>query len=449
VDILLSTKLRIPDIRPAQVARPRLISRLTEGLRLGRRLTLVSAPPGFGKTTMIREWLAATQRRPAWLTIDEGDNDPDRFLRYITAALGQENAAFPAAAVTPQERLVALINVLAAAGGDQLLVLDDYQEIRSFAVHDLVALLLAHQPSCLHLAIGTREDPPLPLSRLRARDQVTEIRARALRFTPEEATIFLNQTLRLNLSVAAVTALIARTEGWITALQLAGLALVSSAEGDQPAGAADEFVAAFAGDDCYIADYLMAEVLERQPEPLRQFLRQTAILDRLCAPLCEAISGREDSQALLERLEATNLFLTPLDHRREWYRYHGLFAEMLRLTLNAQQQAELHRRAAGWCDAAGHPDLAVRHARRAAELASISRPSRSMAPAHQPLIEPLSERELEVLQLIAAGLSNQEIADRLIIAPGTVKRHINNIYGKLQVGSRTQALAVARDLQIL
>lgn len=449
-DPLLCTKLRIPDARPAQVARPRLVERLEEGLRLGRRLTLVSAPPGFGKSTLIREWLAASERRAAWLTLDEGDNAPERFVRYVAAALGQPGIEEePRSGAAPQDRLIALINALAAAP-ESLLVLDDYQEIRNFAVHDLVAFLLAHQPSGLHLVIGTREDPPLPLPRLRALDQVTEVRARALRFTPEEAAAFFNCTLRLDLPATAVAALSARTEGWITALQLAGLALAAPAGGDRPAVAADAFVAAFAGDDRYIADYLVAEVLERQPVALREFLRQTAILDRLCAPLCQAITGRDDAQALLEHLETANLFLAPLDNRREWYRYHVLFAEMLRLTLPAGQQGELHRRAAGWCDANGHPDLAVHHARRAAELAAIAANVRRPAPAaEQPLIEPLSEREIEVLQLIAAGLANQEIADRLVIAPGTVKRHINNIYGKLQVASRTQAVAVARELRIL
>ncbi len=445
---LLATKLRIPEARPAQVARPRLLERLDEGLRLGRRLTLVSAPPGFGKTMLIREWLAASDRRAAWLTLDEGDNDPARFLRYLSAAAGQ--SATEGEPATAQDQLIRIINDIATTDQELLLVLDDYQEVRNFVVHDLVAFMLAHQPANLHLVIGTREDPPLPLPRLRARDQVTEVRARALRFTPEEAAAFLNRTLRLDLPAAAVAALSARTEGWITALQLAGLALAAPAGGDRPAGEADAFVAAFAGDDRYIADYLVAEVLERQPEALREFLRQTAILDRLCAPLCQAITGRDDAQALLEHLEAANLFLAPLDNRREWYRYHMLFAEMLRLTLSAGQQGELHRRAAGWCDANGHPDLAVHHARRAAELAAIAANVRRPAPAaEQLLIESLSEREIEVLQLIAAGLSNQEIADRLVIAPGTVKRHINNIYGKLQVGSRTQAIAVARELRIL
>ena len=449
-DALLSTKLRAPPARQDRVARPRLIDRLAEGLRGGRRLTLISAPPGFGKTTLIREWMAAAPRAVAWLTLDDGDNDAAGFVRYVAAALDSPPAiGLPKQELAPQEHLVALINALAADGTERTLVLDDYHAVRNFTVHDLVTFLLAHQPPSFHLVIGTREDPPLPLARLRGRNQVTEVRERDLRFTLEETSAFLNRTLRLSLSSAAVASLASRTEGWITALQLAGLALVTSGGEEHPAGAADRFVAAFAGDDRYVVDYLVAEVLECQPESVADFLRQTAVLDRLCAPLCTALTGREDSQAMLEHLEAANLFLSPLDNRREWWRYHVLFAEMLRLALPARQQCELHRKAAAWCEAHDVADLAVHHARRAAELAAATTTADREKLIDRPLVEPLSERELEVLRLIAAGLSNQAIADRLVIAPGTVKRHINNIYGKLQVGSRTQAVAVARDLQLL
>jgi len=454
VDTLLATKLHIPEARASLVTRSRLLARLTEGLRLGHRLTLVSAPPGFGKTTLIREWVGDTERRVAWVSVDEGDNDAARFLRYVIAALAQADDGVgyngvgqvlhqPSPSASPQEVLIALINDLTEAGADLLLVLDDYHLISEFAVHDLVAFLLANQPPGLHVVLGTREDPPLPLARMRARDQVTEIREGALRFTPGEATAFLNQTMSLGLSAESVASLTSRTEGWVTGLQLAGLAL------RQLVGTADDFVAAFAGDDRYIVDYLMAEVLNREPEPVRSFLRQTSILDRLFAPLCATLTGRDDAQAMLEHLEGANLFLVPLDNRREWYRYHVLFAEALRLTLTTQERITLHERAASWFAAHGLDALAVRHTRFADETSAASSAAARHARVTQSSVEPLSERELEVLRLIADGFSNAEIAERLVIAQGTVKRHINNIYGKLGVQSRTQAVARSRELGLL
>jgi LuxR family maltose regulon positive regulatory protein len=284
---------------------------------------------------------------------------------------------------------------------------------------------------------------------MRARDQVIEIRERALRFIPEEAAAFLNQTMSLGLSSESIASLTSRTEGWITGLQLAGLALRQLTGGLRLQSAADEFVAAFAGDDRYIVDYLMAEVLDREPEPIRSFLRQTSILDRLSAPLCDALTGRDDSQAILEHLEGANLFLVPLDNRREWYRYHVLFAEVLRLTLTAQERIELHKKAARWFAAHGSDEFAMHHTRLAAEMSDTSSATGRRATVAQPLVEPLSERELEVLRLIAEGFSNAEIAERLVIAHGTVKRHINNIYGKLGVQSRTQAVAKAREIGLL
>ena len=479
MDALLATKLLAPALRPDGIARPRLIARLAEGLAAGRRLTLVSAPPGFGKTTLLRAWAAAAARPAAWLTLDEGDDDPARFLRYLAAALHQADARLggtvaphpdwpdghvegPAArrqadarlegdllADTPQAGLIALINDLTATGAELLLILDDYHALRAFPVHDLVAFLLTHGPPGLHLVIGTREDPPLPLARLRARDQVTELREAALRFTTEEAAAFLSQTMRLGLPPAASAALATRTEGWITGLQLAGLALRQRAGEPADGRATAEFVAAFAGDDRFIVDYLMAEVLGRTPAHLRDFLRRTAILDRLTAPLCDALTGRDDSQALLEQLEAANLFVIPLDNRREWYRYHVLFAEVLRLTLAAAERGELHRQAARWFQAHGWGELALRHIRQADDAADTAEATPRRAPGGDALIEPLSEREIEVLRLIAAGSSNAEIGEKLYIAVGTVKRHINNIYGKLGVESRTQAIARARELGLL
>ena len=345
VEPLLSTKLQAPVARPNTVARPRLVARLAEGLRLARRLTLVSAPPGFGKTTLIQDWIAGSDHRAAWLSLDEGDNDPGRFVRYVIAALIRADERVgrtllnDAPTALPQELLTALINDLAAAGAGRLLVLDDYHAIRNFVVHELVAFLVANQPPGFHLAIGTREDPPLPLARLRARDQITEIREHALRFNVEEGGAFFSRTMGLSLSPESVATLLSRTEGWITGLQLAGVALRQPAGGARLQNATDAFVAAFAGDDRYVVDYLMAEVLEREPESVRDFLRRTSILERLSAPLCDDLTGRDDSAAVLEHLEAANLFLLPLDNRREWFRYHVLFAVVLRLSLTAQEQS--------------------------------------------------------------------------------------------------------------
>jgi LuxR family maltose regulon positive regulatory protein len=458
VDVLLSTKISIPVARARSVARPRLLAALTDGLRLGRRLTLVCAPAGFGKTTLLREWADAAGRTTAWLTVDEDDNDPRRFLCYVAAALQAVEGRIrtdsqPGGDIDPRDMLVSLINDLAAAETELLLVLDDYHLITAFPVHDLVAYLLANQPRGFHLIIGTREDPPLPLARMRARDQLTEVREHALRFRTDEAAAFLNQTMTLGLSPEATLSLARRTEGWAAGLQLAGLALRQQEVAGESGLTARDFVAAFAADDRYILDYLMAEVLGREPEPVRDFLRETSVLDRLCAPLCDAVTGRDDATAMLEHLAGANLFLTPLDARHEWYRYHVLFAEVLSLTLPAPRQGELHRRAASWCEAHGLADMARHHTLLAAQLA---RPEQGTGvshttghPAPQPLIEPLSERELEVLRLIAAGCSNAEIGDKLCIAVGTVKRHINNINGKLAVSSRTQAIAKARTLGLL
>jgi LuxR family transcriptional regulator, maltose regulon positive regulatory protein len=454
-DSLLATKLLAPATRSDRVTRTRLIARLLDAVSSGRQLTLVCAPAGFGKTTLIRDWVGASERSVGWLSLDEGDNDPERFLDYLVAAVHQATSADRMATIaraspdSPKQRLVALINDLTRTETSLILVLDDYHAIRSFEVHDLVAFLLAHQAPRLHLALGTREDPPLPLARLRARDQVTEVRESDLRFTTEEAAAFLTQTMRLPLDAAAISALAARTEGWITGLQLAGLAIRQRAGKTGEAQAASEFVAAFAGDDRYVVDYLMAEVLDRAPPSLRAFLRRTSILDRLCAPLCDALTGREDSQSVLEQLEAANLFLIPLDSRREWYRYHVLFAEVLRLSLNTAEQDEMNRQAARWFQTNGWGEMALHHARSITGAQAGSGGAPRGAAATAPLIEPLSEREIEVLHLIADGCSNAEIGQRLSIAIGTVKRHINNIYGKLGVESRTQAIARGRALGIL
>jgi len=385
---LLTTKLYIPPPRPNLVPRPRLLRDLDEGLRLGHRLTLVSAPAGFGKTTLVAEWICSLAREAAWLAVDEEDDDPRRFFTYLIAALRQIDAKIGRAArgllsapqPPPVESLVALIlNDLLASSEAFVLVLDDYHLIQATQIHDALAFLLEHQPPAMHLALVTRQDPPLPLARLRGRGQVTEIREQDLRFTPEEASTFLSQTMGLALAPEAAQALEARTEGWITGLQLAALALQ---ENPSPARTRS-FVAGFTGDDRYVTDYLIAEVLQRQPAAMREFLRQTAVLDRLTAPLCDAVvkikdwslegsrqvlpgllslGSRPQSQAFLDHLDQANLFIVPLDNRRQWYRYHRLFAEFLRTALDREEEKPLHQRAMRWYEGQGMMSQAIHHA---------------------------------------------------------------------------------------
>ncbi len=372
---LLVTKLLAPPVRPNLVARPRLVQRLQEDLHLGRKVTLLSAPAGFGKTTLVSEWVSGLDRPATWLSLDEGDNDPARFLTYLIAALqkiapdiGRTAQGFLSAPQLPPpgSLLALLINDLATAPGPFLLILDDFQAISSPLIHSAIEFLIEHQPPLLHLVLLTRQDPALPLARWRARGQMDEIRERELRFTEEEAASFFRQTMGLRVSPATAAALEARTEGWVTGLQLAALAFQEKPE---DTGA---FVVAFSGDNRYVMDYLVAEVLQRQPPGVRQFLQQTAILDRLTAPLCDALTGRNDSQALLEQLERANLFLIPLDQRREWYRYHRLLGEVLRAALGPAESALLHRRAMGWYESQGSLSQAMQHARAYASVTGDS-----------------------------------------------------------------------------
>ncbi len=377
---LLTTKLYIPPPRPNLVSRPRLGQRLDEGLARGHLLTLVSAQAGFGKTTLITDWICGLMRDVAWLSLDEGDNDPVQFVTYVVAALqqvdgriGRSVQQFLGSPQSPpvQILMTALLNDISAAGTPLALVLDDYHLIDSPAVHDAVGFVLDHQPSLMHLVISARQDPPLPLSRLRARGQVTEIRERDLRFSREEAAAFLQQTMGLRLADDAVGALESRTEGWVAGLQLAAVAIESRLRETPPdsrpesawqESEVEDLVRAFAGDDRHVVEYLVGEVLHQQPEALREFLCHTAILDQLSASLCDAVTGREDSEDLLEELDRKNLFIVPLDNRREWYRYHRLFVDALRATIGAEQEMHLHMRAARWYERHGYPGQAIRHA---------------------------------------------------------------------------------------
>jgi LuxR family maltose regulon positive regulatory protein len=387
-DLLLVTKLQVPRPRPDLVPRARLRARLEAGL--AGRLTLLSAPAGFGKTTLVSDWLrhggtapGGPERRVAWLALDPGDADPILFLRYLVAALraiapdagsallrllDAPNPA-PLAALLP-----VLVNDLARLPEGSLLVLDDYHVLEGAAVHELLRFLVEHQPPQLHLVITTREDPPLPLARLRARRQITEVRAADLRFTPEEARTFLQEVMGLALTPEQVMALEERTEGWIAGLQLAALSLQDQT--DVPGA-----LAAFTGSNRYILDYLIEEVLSQQPAAVQQFLVCTSVLDRLCGPLCDAVLGwaagaTSPSQMMLEVLEQANLFLIPLDAERRWWRYHHLFAALLQTRRPGPQappRAELHRRAGAWLEAAGLPAEAIGHALAAADWEQITR----------------------------------------------------------------------------
>ncbi len=411
---LLTTKLYIPPPRPNLVERPRLIERLNEGLH--RKLTLISAPAGFGKTTLVSEWVAGCERpaapgpptRTGWLSLDEGDNDPTRFLAYLVAALQTIAANVGEGALgmlqSPQPPpteavLTVLINEIAAIPDRVVLVLDDYHIIESSpvdastSVDGALTFTLEHLPPHMHLVIATRDDPHLSLARLRASGQLTELRAADLRFTPDEAATFLNQVMSLSLSADEITALETRTEGWIAGLQMAALSM----QGREDTAS---FIQAFTGSHRFVMDYLVEEVLRRQPERVRSFLLQTSILDRLSGPLCDAVrfgsaispssaegtavTGQEDGRGMLAALERGNLFVVPLDDRRQWYRYHHLFADVLQAHLMEEQPNQvpaLHRRASEWYEHNGSPSDAIRHAiaaedfKRAADLAELAWPA--------------------------------------------------------------------------
>jgi LuxR family transcriptional regulator, maltose regulon positive regulatory protein len=381
---LLEMKLHVPRWRRSLVARPRLSERLSRGAESA--LTLVSAPAGFGKTTLLAEWLAvaaADERSVAWLSLDQRDNDPASYWTYLVAALntgvpGEGTGTLLQPPQPPNEAgLVALLNDLDAISDDVVLVLDDYHVIDARDVQDGMAFLLEHLPPQVHLVIASRTDPPLPLARLRGRGELAEIRAADLRFTPGEAAAYLNEVMGLMLTAADVAALEGRTEGWIAALQLAALSM----QGREDVTA---FIDGFAGDDRYIVDFLAEEVLQRQPEHVQRFLLQTSILDRLSGPLCDAVTGQDGGKAKLAALERGNLFLVPLDDRRQWYRYHQLFADVLHARLLDEQPDDvpgLHRRASGWHEQNGEPSEAIRHALaagdfgRAADLIELAIPA--------------------------------------------------------------------------
>jgi LuxR family maltose regulon positive regulatory protein len=383
---MIATKLFVPKLRRGSVTRPRLSQHLHRGAE--SRLTLLSAPAGFGKTTLLAEWLDETpgaDRSVAWLSLDLSDNEPSSFWTSLVTALqtavpgiGSGVLELIASSPLPTDLvLTTLLNELAAAPGDVWLVLDDYHFVDSHDVRDGMTLLLEHLPPNVHVVLSTRADPDLPLARWRARGELVEIRAADLRFTSDETATYLTEATGLHLAADDVEVLEERTEGWIAALQLAALSI----QGRDDVGG---FIARFAGNDRYIVDYLVEEVLAHQPEPVREFLLHTAVLDRLAGPLCEAVTGRDGGSFMLASLQRANLFLVALDDRREWYRYHHLFADVLRARLLAERPdllPLLHQRASRWYEehdsaeeAVGHA-LAARDFDRAAYLMELAVPA--------------------------------------------------------------------------
>ena len=418
---LVDTKLHLPSGRAGAVPRPRLAARLSRGL--AAKLTLVSAPAGFGKTTALAQWLAETTQAPggpavAWVSLDEHDDTPGVFWSYVLAALRRISddvvtevlPLLQGSPSTSEAGLASLLNDLGALRGDVVIALDDYHAVTAPEIHSAVTYVVDHLPPNVHLVLATRADPPLPLSRLRARGELVEVRSADLRFTRDEADEYLAGSMGLSLQPGDVTTLTERTEGWAAALQLAALSLQDR---DDTAQA----VAAFAGDDRFVVDFLAEEVLGRQPADVREFLLRTSILSRLSGPLCDAVTGQTGGVARLTALERANLFLVPLDDRRRWYRYHHLFGDVLRTHLTEQhpdEVAELHRRASRWLHAEGDTAEAIEHALaggdhdRAAELMELTMP-----------VMQRERREAELARWVTA-LPDDVVRVRPVLAVGLI-----------------------------
>ncbi len=384
---ILATKLYIPPARTDLVPRPHLIKRLND--TVNSKLTLISAPAGFGKTTLVSSWVANCGRPAAWLSLDEADNDPARFMLYFIAALqtiapdigagvlGVLQASQPQKP-PPELTLTTLLNEISALSNNFILVLDDYHVIDSQAIGNILIFLLKHLPPNMHLVITTREDPNLPIAQLRARGQLTELRIADLRFTTSEAGAFINQVMGLTLSAEDIATLEARTEGWIAGLQLAAISM----QGHQDVSG---FIKSFTGTHRFVLDYLLEEVLGHQSERVQKFLLHTSILDRMCGPLCDAVllDSPGSGQATLEYLERANMFIVPLDNERRWYRYHHLFADLLQQRLHQASNStlasevgnatELHSRASAWYESQGLEIEAFHHATAANDIERAER----------------------------------------------------------------------------
>jgi ATP/maltotriose-dependent transcriptional regulator MalT len=404
---LVATKLFVPRLRPNRVDRPRL----REGLDRARPLVLVSAPAGSGKSTVLADWAASTDARVAWVSLEPGDDDPRRFLEYVLAALREVGAIRWSGTVDFTENpqlletvLAEILNEVSTSNLTVTLVLDDYHLIDSRRVHDTVQFLADHLPRNLRVVIATRSDPPLTLPRFRARDMVTEVRASDLRFSHEEAARFLNESMGLRLGEHDVAELERRTEGWAVGLQMAAISL-------RGREAPQTFITGFSGSNRYVLDYLTDEVLARQPEEVRRFLLETSILDRLSAPLCEAVTGRPGSEPILNLLDATNLFLIPLDDIRFWYRYHHLFGTLLQhqlaRTLDRAAITRLHQRACDWYLANGAADSAMTHAIAASDVERM----RSIIDEHA--LTHLLRSDIRTVQRWLAAMPAEELEKRV------------------------------------
>jgi LuxR family maltose regulon positive regulatory protein len=365
IDTLLAAKLYMASPVVGSIERSRLVGRLNEGIRLGRKVTLISAPPGYGKTTLVAGWLSGVGRPYAWVSLDEGDNDPVRFFTYVIAALrsirGEIGASLEGllqSSILPSaEHLVTvLVNDITSGECPFILVLDDYHVLRNSFIHDVIQQMINHLPPIFNLVLVTREDPPMCLSKWRVRGQLAELRAVDLKFNLDETTAFFSDKAELNLNDEEITTLVNRTEGWIAGLRLAAIS-IRGLNPDQ----VRRFIKDFDGNHRYVIDYLMEEVLKQQEVTVRNFLCRTAILDMLNAPLCDAVIDRSDSKAMLKKLEQANLFLIPLDEYRVWFRYHHLFADFLRTQILDAERVDLHKRAAAWYEANGYSDDAFKH----------------------------------------------------------------------------------------
>jgi ATP/maltotriose-dependent transcriptional regulator MalT len=448
---LLATKVAIPRVRTGSLVRPRLFTALEKAFE--RDLTLVSTPAGFGKTTLVADWARIASPPVAWLSLDEGDSDPNRFWRYVAAALDQvwpspdERIGSPVEgrAASSDDLVIALVNTLVSLPHDAALVLDDYHTVDSSAVHESMAFLLEHLPTTLHLVIASRSDPPLPLARLRARSQLVELRAADLRFTAEESAAFLREVWELDLAAEGVAVLEDRTEGWAVGLQLAALSL---REHPDPAS----FLAAFSGSNRYVLDYLSEEVLERLPHEIRSFLLRTSILERLTGPLCDAVTNLSGGQLMLEELERANLFLLPLDDERRWYRFHHLFGDLLRAKLahtDPVEVPELHRRAAGWFEERGLIEEAIRHS---VEAVDFDRAARLV---EEHMGETLRRGDGLILSRWLSALPDDVVRTRpnLCLALGWMQLHIGHLDAAERLIDRAEqalgeGLNVREDLEL-